>query len=330
MIKKGKLFVSSIVAASLITLFSSSVFAEGKFGTVTGDNLNIRKSPSTSGDVVTSFAKGIKVKILDSADGWYKVTCDNMTGWAKRDFISVTGSSSTGSSTKSSSTKSSTTSSSTTRKGSLNTDGVNVRAKANLKAEVVASLEKGSTVSIVSYSDGWYKVKTSDGTIGWIFADFINVKSTKVSRSVQVPSVKTTPSKSTKSTKIDTSTGGKDMISYSKKFLGVRYVYGGSSPKGFDCSGFTQYVFRKYGISINRVAADQAKQGKKVKRSELKSGDLVFFDTNGGHNYINHVGLYIGNGKFIHASSGSRYKVVISEMAGFYDDAYMTARRFIN
>jgi N-acetylmuramoyl-L-alanine amidase len=108
-------------------------------------------------------------------------------------------------------------------------------------------------------------------------------------------------------------------------------VYGGSSPSGFDCSGYVQYVFKQFGINLERVAADQAGQGTKVSKANLKPGDVVFFDTNGKNNYINHVGIYIGNGNFIHASSGSsKRKVVISDLSeGFYADAYMTARRFL-
>jgi N-acetylmuramoyl-L-alanine amidase len=82
---------------------------------------------------------------------------------------------------------------------------------------------------------------------------------------------------------------------------------------------------------LERVAADQAKQGTKVSRANLKAGDLVFYDTNGGKNYVNHVGIYIGDGMFIHASSGSNaHKVVISNLGeGFYSNAYMSAKRFL-
>ena len=103
------------------------------------------------------------------------------------------------------------------------------------------------------------------------------------------------------------------------------------SPKGFDCSGFVKYVFDHFGIILNRVSANQAKQGTAVKKADLRVGDLVFFDTDGGHNEINHVGIYIGGGKFIQASSASGSSgVVISDIAeGFYSSAYMSARRVI-
>lgn len=121
------------------------------------------------------------------------------------------------------------------------------------------------------------------------------------------------------------------IVTYAKKLLGFRYVWGGMSPKGFDCSGFVKYVFDHFGIILNRVSADQAKQGTAVKKADLRVGDLVFFDTDGGHNEINHVGIYIGGGKFIQASSASGSSgVVISDITeGFYANSYMSARRVI-
>lgn len=120
------------------------------------------------------------------------------------------------------------------------------------------------------------------------------------------------------------------IIDYAKRFLGVNYVWGGTTPKGFDCSGFVKYVFGNFGVTLNRVTTEQAKQGTSVKKANLQPGDLVFFDTNGGHNRINHVGLYIGGGKFIQSSSGSSSGVVISSITeGFYSNTYMTARRVL-
>src|SRR5690606_255041 len=110
-----------------------------------------------------------------------------------------------------------------------------------------------------------------------------------------------------------------------KKYLGTKYVWGGESPKGFDCSGFTQYVFKNFKIKLNRVSRDQAKQGTAVSKSNLKPGDLVFFATNGGS--INHVGIYIGSGKFIHAESQREGVTITSMSESFYARSYVKARR---
>jgi cell wall-associated NlpC family hydrolase len=99
-----------------------------------------------------------------------------------------------------------------------------------------------------------------------------------------------------------TGSGATSIINYAKKFLGTKYVWGGNSlTNGIDCSGFTQQVFKQFGISLPRVAADQAKVGKSVSKSNLQPGDLVFFNTTGKS--YSHVGIYIGNGQFINAAS---------------------------
>lgn len=119
-----------------------------------------------------------------------------------------------------------------------------------------------------------------------------------------------------------------ELIKFAKSLLGVPYVYGGMSPAGFDCSGFTSYVFGAFGIRLERVSTDQAKQGIEISKENLRPGDLVFFDTSGGHSVINHTGIFIGDGKFIHASSGASSCVIISNLAtGYYAGSFMTARR---
>ncbi len=119
------------------------------------------------------------------------------------------------------------------------------------------------------------------------------------------------------------------VIRIAKRYLGTRYVWGAEGPKGFDCSGFTQYVMKKSkGITIPRVSRRQAYYGKYVSRKNLKPGDLIFFDTSRRRRgYVNHVGIYIGNGKFIHASS-ARHRVVITSLnSPFYKARFKWGRR---
>jgi cell wall-associated NlpC family hydrolase len=143
-----------------------------------------------------------------------------------------------------------------------------------------------------------------DGTVGWIYSAYISTGSAARGYS---------------------GTAG-ELLAYASKFLGVGYVYGGSSPSGFDCSGFTKYVFGNFGITLNRIAADQAIQGVWVDKGQLQPGDLVFFATSGG-TYINHAGIYMGDGNFIHASSGGGKVMVSSLWSGFYSNTYITALR---
>ncbi len=118
------------------------------------------------------------------------------------------------------------------------------------------------------------------------------------------------------------------ITSLAKKKLGRRYVWGATGQKNtFDCSGFTTYVYKKNGINLPRRAIAQSKYGKYVPRDKLQKGDLIFFDTSKTRKgYVNHVGIYLGNGKFIHASSAKK-KVVVSKLSNFYAQRYKGARR---
>ncbi len=120
------------------------------------------------------------------------------------------------------------------------------------------------------------------------------------------------------------------ITSLAKKKLGKRYVWGATGSKNtFDCSGLTTYVYKKNGINLPRRAISQSKVGKRVSRKNLRKGDLVFFDTSKKHRgYVNHVGIYIGNGKFIHASSAKKKVVITSLNKPFYSQRFKVARRF--
>ncbi len=119
------------------------------------------------------------------------------------------------------------------------------------------------------------------------------------------------------------------ITSLAKKKLGRRYVWGATGEKNtFDCSGFTTYVYKKNGIQLPRRAIAQSKYGKYVPRKNLQKGDLIFFDTSKHHKgYVNHVGIYLGNGKFIHASSAKKKVVITSLNKAFYSQRYKGARR---
>jgi len=115
---------------------------------------------------------------------------------------------------------------------------------------------------------------------------------------------------------------GVKLVKYARKLVGVPYVYGGSTPRGFDCSGFTSYVYRHFHMAIARTSYAQFREGMRVARQSLKPGDLVFFHG------IGHVGIYVGDGRFIHAPHTGT-QVRIESMRGWYSAGFDGARRLI-
>jgi len=133
---------------------------------------------------------------------------------------------------------------------------------------------------------------------------------------------------------------GNELVCYSNTFLGMQYLWGGTTPAisdtsgkylsgGFDCSGFVQYVYKNFGIDLPRTSMDQINKGRSVTINNLAAGDLVFFTTNPDLPYeVSHVGIFIGNNKFIH--SPSSYQVIkISELTGYYKDNFVIGKRLI-
>lgn len=188
-----------------------------------------------------------------------------------------------------------------TAPGRINGDGVNVRASADPDAQAVATVNKDTAVTVDGFADGWYAVTCQYGTTGYIRSDFVDLVSDEASAS-----------------------GAADIAT---QYLGTRYVYGGSSPSGFDCSGFTMYVFKQMGVSLPHSATSQWQSGKGQKlysASELKSGDLVFFNDPSRSNgkACSHAGIYMGGGQFIHASSANSGGVIVSTLSSGYYNTY--------
>ena len=130
----------------------------------------------------------------------------------------------------------------------------------------------------------------------------------------------------------DTAIIKNEIESKAKSFLGTKYVWGATGPSKFDCSGFTQWVYRDSGITIPRVSKDQAKVGNYVQYANLRRGDMVFFDTKKRREgKVTHVGIYLGNNNFIHASSAAKKVVIYNfEDKPFYKERFLWGRRVIN
>jgi cell wall-associated NlpC family hydrolase len=115
------------------------------------------------------------------------------------------------------------------------------------------------------------------------------------------------------------------VTSNANKIMGTKYVYGGTTTKGFDCSGFVGYVFKKVGIKLPRTSGAMYKTGKSVSKKNLKTGDLVFFKTSGKG--VSHTGIYIGNGKFAHSSSSKGVSVAKINDPYYWGKKYIGAKR---
>ena len=121
---------------------------------------------------------------------------------------------------------------------------------------------------------------------------------------------------------------GQQIVDYAKQFLGTPYSWGGNGPNSFDCSGFTKYVYAHFGYTLNRTATDQLSNGTSVSKGELQVGDLVFFKANTSKP-VSHVGIYIGGGQFIHASTNT-YTVKIDNLdSGYYSRVYVYGRHIL-
>lgn len=293
--------VKAIVLGSLMTLLltASALAAENGIavgvGATTGSSLRMRAEASTSSSIVTMLDKGVAVAILD----------DSNEDWFHISYNGSTGYVSADYMIVDQDNL-------FTTYGRANGDGVNVRAEATTESDVAGTIDKGTIVTVNGFADGWYKVTCKYGTEGYIRSDLLDLTSSA------------------------TATGnGSGMVSTAMQYLGVRYVYGGASPSGFDCSGFTMYVAGQYGVSLPHTATGQWQSGKGTKIwaiSALEPGDLVYFcdPSRSLGKACSHTGIYIGNGQFVHASSSRSNGVIISDLtSGYYNNYYVGGLRIV-
>lgn len=262
-------------------------------GTVTADALRLRSTPATEGEILATVSSGTSVVVLDEAeDGWYKVNYNSVEGYMSGEYLDVA-------------TKAET----DLGYGKVDADGstLNMRAGASTSFASLCSIPSGTVLELEGVYEGWYKV-TYAGNTGYVSSDYITI--------------------TTEPTTASSSALGEQIVALAKQYLGTPYVLGGNGPSSFDCSGFTKYIYAQFGYTLNRTATDQLQNGVSISRDELQPGDLVFFKYNTSKP-VSHVGIYIGNGEFIHAST-NRYMVQIDQMnSGHYDNVFVYARRIL-
>ena len=196
--------------------------------------------------------------------------------------------------------------------------GLNVRKGPGTSYSKITKLSKGTAVTVHSTSNGWSKI-TANGVEGYVSSEYLS--STKPS----------TGSSDSSNSSGSTSSSVNAVLNLAAKQLGKPYVWGAQGPSSFDCSGLTYYVYKNAaGVTLPIVSSDQSRYGTTVSKSNLKAGDLVFFDTSGSNNgAVSHVGIYVGNGEMIHASSSKEKIVQVSIETSYWNNAYVRAKRVL-
>ena len=293
---------------------------------VLADSLRLRETPSTAAKTLNYAPKGDIVVLLGKSGNWYHVIYNLQEGYMHESYLDTA-----------------TVENAELGYGQVNYTSVNMRSGPGTSHSRIGQSKRNDYCYIIGINKQWYKVIWND-QICYIRSDYLDLTEypyeNKASKKSPLffrggkstgTSVSVTTLKNSKNYIGSSNSGSATaaaVIATAKKYIGVPYVWGGSSPSGFDCSGFVQYVFQQHGIQLNRTASTQYQHGTYVSRSNLQPGDLVFFQdtyTTG----ISHLGIYIGNGEFIHASSSKG--VTISQLSNSYwNSHYYGARRILS
>lgn len=308
----GLLLASAMITPALA--LSATVNADGSV-------LRVRSQASTSGEVLCKLRDGAQVEVLSTdTPGWYQITCANITGFASSDYLVLNEGTTAAQDAAPVSQDISPASQdvpaapepaapeaaeeTTVKYARVTTSVLNVRSGVGTDYDKVAALRAGKVVEVLGETNGWYKIDS-----GYISAEYV---------------VLVDASEAANASK------GQEIADFALQFVGAPYVYGGSSPKGFDCSGFTKYVYSQFGYNINRTASAQLDNGTPVSMSELQPGDLVMFKKSGtGSKRASHVGIYIGDGQFVHAST-AKVGVIVSHLSdAYYTTGFVGGRRIV-
>lgn len=306
-------------------------------GFVTGSGLRMRSSADTSAETLDTASKNEVVVIVSKHGDWYKVIYDLQEGFMHGDYLKV-----------------SKTENAELGYGKVTASAVKIRSGAGTSYSEIDKAKNGEKVYIIGIKDGWYKV-IFENSIGYVRSDYVdltevpyennasskspkffkNGKSTGVTPSASAlngSSGSSSSSSSAGSSSSSSSSGtaaGNKIVAKAKQYLGVPYKWGGTDPSGFDCSGFVYYVLRSQGINVSRTQTAMYAQGTPVSKSNLQPGDVVFFQ-NTYKAGLSHVGIYVGDGQFIHAPSSGKVVSYANLYTDYYISHYYGAVRYTN
>ena len=306
---------------------------------VTGSGLRLRSAANTSSSTLASASKGEVVVVLEKNGDWCKVIYNLKEGYMHADYLKIQ-----------------TTGHAELGYGAVTGSNVNLRSGATTSASKVASSNKGDKAYIVGVENGWYRVIFA-GKVCFIRSDFLALTQvpyenkassnspifyrggTSTGVTVSASALGNTSGSSSNSSssgnsgsssasKPSGSVTGQQIVETAKKYLGVPYVYGGTSPSGFDCSGLVYYVLKSHGITVSRSSAAMYKCGTPISKSQLQAGDLVFFQNTYAAG-ISHVGIYVGNGQFIHSPNRGKSVCFGDLNSAYYTSHYYGAIRVV-
>lgn len=288
------------------------------------------------------------VLVLAETSGWSYVQTDEISGWVRTSSLEDAKTTTQVNSKPVDSSTSQKENNKTEKIGYISEEEVNMRKGAGTSYSIIKTLKLNAQVTILGEQGKWYKVKVGKDT-GYISKDYVSDtakltnRSLTESRGKKEEEKKVESTKNTNTTVSDKTTGnntsttsnsikGTDVVSYAKRYLGYKYVWGGDGSNGtFDCSGFTMYVYKHFGVSLPHYTVSQYNSRKGIqitKQSDLKMGDIVFLTDYVSGAPCGHCGIYISDGKFIHADS-TVMKVNISDLNGMYKGRFCGALRII-
>lgn len=269
--------------------------------------MNVRSTPENKGDdnVIGKLTSKAAGDIIETLDGWYKIKSGTVTGYIAADPELIA----TGQEAKDLAMQNA------TQMAIITTDVLNVRVEPNTDSKIWTQIVKDERYPVVDQQDGWVQidlgsVDAEDGSQDGDEKAYISTRDNNVEvRYALNEAIKFTPVKDSSSGASSDGSGSStkqsrrsQLVNYALQFVGNRYVWGGTSlTNGVDCSGFTMRVMEKFGVSLPHYSGSQAQMGKKVTSATMKPGDLIFYA--GSNGKVNHVAIYIGNGRIVHAAS---------------------------
>lgn len=255
------------------------LYGYNNIGIANVDNhLNVRETPDETGKLVGKMSNNAACEIIGTDGDWIHIKSGKVEGYCHKDYLL------TGIFARKRADEIVTTVAEAT------SGGLRVRTEPNTDSEIITTMAEGEYLEVVDVTDGWIKVLLDDEE-AYISAEYAQVKE---NLDTAITMTELLYGEGVSDVRVE-------LCQYAKQFIGNPYVWGGTSlTKGADCSGFTLSVFKKYGISLPHYSVSQSKMGTKVSLSEAKAGDLVFYAKG---NTVNHVGIYLGNGQVVHASS---------------------------